>query len=409
MSDTARHHCPRAIEARQPTGSSLTGPLLACALLAWSVGGHAQVDIVPLVTTQFERSSNESPARDETFRSDLLRLTFGFEADYLFGQQQLFLDAAYGTVTYDGLPDFGDDEYAFRGGMQWVIGRYLDGTLEALQLKQVPTFFDSLVEGNTIEEERRLTANVNAQIAQHWRVETAAISRSLDTPIVEIADFGLRETINRVGLRYLTTSKLSFGLEYEDIDGNFRNAPELATYTQRTPAAFLQYAVTDLHNLRLRLGRTERQQADEVQQPSEETTGDFAIERILTGTTSVNVQGSRAIENYFGPDAGAFAVVDRWNAGLNWQVTGKSRIYADYGQTRTEFLGDGVAGQVVTGRIDRASSINVSVESKTFRWLTTELYLQLDDVNSNIDRFTYDGVLVGLKLEARWLEIRADD
>ena len=387
-------------QAERPTAlATALATTLAVAILAWSAPGHAQLEFVPLAMTQLERSSYESTALENNYRSNLLRATVGFEADYLFSRQQLFLDASYGKVSYDSLGEFGDDEYNFRGGMEWLIGRYLDGTLEAVLDKQVPSI-SSVVEGNSIEEERRLTALTNAQLAQRWRLETAAISRSLDTPILEISNFGLRETIKRVGLRYLTTSRLSFGAEYEDIDGNFRNAPELAEYTQRTPSAFLEYAVTDLHTVRLKLGRTERDQTDEPK-PYKETTGYASIERILTGKTAVNLQVSREIENYFGAEAGAFALVDTWIAGVNWKATGTSTLYVSYGETRTEFLGNSVAGLATTGRVDDDSSINVSLKNKTLPWLTSELYLEINDVHSNIEIFSYDSVVFGLKFEAR--------
>lgn len=377
--------------------------LLAMTGLVWSGTARAQFEIVPLAELQLEHSVNEAVDPPDTFRSDLVRLLVGFEADWLVSRQQLFLDAKYGSVSYDGLPDFGDDEYEFRGGMNWLLRDRLDGLLEALDQKRVPSFTDVLLKGNTVEEERRLTGTLNAQLLRRLRLETAAISRNLDTPIVDIRDFGLRETINQAGLRLQVAQRVSLGGEYENIDGNFRNAAGLGAYTQTTPAVFLDYQETDLQTLRFKLGWTERDQEGEPE-PYEETTGAFSVERALSGKTSVNAQGSRDIDNYFGADAGAFALVDSWNVGITWQATGKSSLYLDYGQSRTEFLGDGVAGTAVTGRVDRSSAVNLSLENDTYAWLLTEIYVRLDDVNSNIDRYTYDGFVIGVKFEARLLQ-----
>ena len=390
---------------------------LLVTILSVPAPAEAQVDIVPFASTQYEHGINKATDIGDRFTSDLLRLTVGADSKYLFGRQQLFLDASYGNVSYNGLPESGDKEYAFRTGAQWLLGRYLDGTIEALDQKQVPSFIDSRVEGTSIQEERRLTAAVNATIAQHWRVETTAISRNLDTPIIDVANFGFRDTTIRGGLHYEASSRLSLGAEYESSDGRFRNSGDaaLVPYRQRTPAGTLKYAVDELGSVQLRIGKTERKLENELE-TFREYTGDIGVERILTGKTSVNFQARRRIDNFFGTDAGAFALIDTWNAGINWKATGKSTVYLDIGQSRRNFLSDGLGQLLVTkGRTDRTSSIYLNLDNESLAWLKTGVYLKFDDVNSNktpvlnegsLVGFSFEGFLVGLKFEARFLEAR---
>lgn len=419
MNKLEHRNCPGATKA------------FFAAIVGLSATANAQVEIVPFATTQFEHGDNKITDIDEQSTSDFLRLTVGIDSKYSFGRQKLFLDAAYGNVSYNGLPESGDKEYAFRTGAQWLLGRYLDGTVEALDQKQVPSFIDSRVKGNSIQEERRLTAAINGQLSQRWRVETTAISRNLDTPIIEFENFGFRDTTTRAGLRYEASTRLSLGAEYENSDGRFRNSgsPGLVPYTQRTPAGTIKYGANELGSVQLRLGRTERKQENEPE-AFREYSGDISIERVLTGKTSVNFQARRRIDNFFGTEAGAFALIDTWNAGINWKATGKSTLYLDIGQSRKEFLSDGVGKlprtdelAVTKGRIDRTRSIYLNLDNETLPWLTTSVYVKYDVVNSNklpvdpppggvpvVDPppigFDFEGFLVGLKFEARFLEER---
>lgn len=388
-------HCKGMPESRHPT--RIAGS--AAVVLLASSAVEARIDVVPFGFVQYEYTNVEQEISGR-YESDMVRLRAGFEATYSQSRQQFYLDAAIGSVTYDFVPDFEQLEHGIRGGLKWALGRRLDGVIEGANVEQQPSVWDRLFIGDAVTSENRILGAVNFQMGNHLRFETEALLRELETPIEGNVGLGLDENTYLGALVWQTDGRFRFGAEYRFTDGEFINAPQLATYEQSTPAGFVRYATPDIDAGFLKVGYTTREQAGDPQ-PYEEPTGNFWYQRRLTGKTSLNLQARRSIDNYVGPDSGAFALVTSWNIGGSWYSSDRYVLYGDFGSIDTKFLGDGIAGSAVTGRHDTSWTTNLSFEHKTLRWLTSTLYFRYDDVVSNYSRYMFAGYLIGLKFEVR--------
>jgi hypothetical protein len=373
----------------------------AAVLVLLPLTSQADADIRPVAITQYEWTSVSTGPTGNSFDNNLLRLAAGFESVYSVRQQRLFLDALYGNVSNGEDIDFGNDEYRLRTGIDWQAGRRLRGQAEAYGFKQVPSVPNVLVAGGGVQEERRLTATAEADTAaERFAAFGDVIHRNLDSPIRNFADLGVRESSGRGGAEYRNPNGFAVGGEWTSTDGRFRGDPGAVDYTQRTAAGTLRYRRPESFAIDAEVGRTERDQSGEPE-PFKVRSGRIALEQVLTAKTAVNVQGTRRIDNFFGPDTATSAAISTWNTGVNWKATETLTVYVDYGQTRIEFLGATVAGPDLAGRKDRASTITVNLRSEARAWLTTELYLRIDDVSSNFEEYAFDGVLLGVKLLAR--------
>lgn len=399
-------------------GRLATAGLLAATLIAPGAA-RAGVDWTPYAVAQYERGHNdvEDPADLEppqtgkapsSYTQDLVRLAGGLRADYRSSLQRVQLDARGGTVSYDKLEDIGSDsEYRLSALAELVFGDDWSATAQALTEDRVTSLNEDLV-GAGIDAQRRLDGALRWQPLRKLALEVGGGAHDLDTPVRQDPDFGLREDVAFGSARLLATDTMSVGVGYEEIEGDFRGSivGTGADYRQETPYALFQsYGLEGGPTLDVRLGRSERRQ-EGIAETFEETTGAATLGWPITGKTTVNLRYSRNFENYFGVDAGGFGLVSRANAGIEWQLTGKTRLYADVGTARTEFLGQFTLGLAQPGRRDRYSSAAVKLSWIALPWLRVRLLGRLDTQESNLrdEGLNFDGQVLRLSLEARLWE-----
>jgi hypothetical protein len=380
---------------------------LILAFLAAPHAAMAQLTLDPYATAHIEHDSNVFLVPNSAFQlmergfttlgdSDA-KLVAGLDSVYLWSLQSLTADFEVRRLDYFHFTDLDHNEYLGDLRLDWKLGTVVDGVLHVRQERSAPSFASNDALGLTLNTARNADAKVNLKITPDWRLEAGAVYSKLEAPLQFYPDFVDREVGTLLGIKYLGVANLSYGFEFEHIDGDFKNAPEVGPYTQNSGEFKANYVVSGLTKLNAGIGYTRR-----VQSGNEGTasgvTGEFGYNRQLTGKTSLNVQVIRAVNSYVA--AGGSEIDTTASVGVIWQATYKIGVNLDGSYTHSTFIGQAIPNSVANGRVDHDKAASLSVKYQAFRKLQVRGYLKWQSRSSVVDIYDFNDTIVGV--EAQW-------
>jgi len=364
---------------------------------------------LPYASEQYEHNSNvfalpnsaaAFAANGDTRLSDSdLRTIVGFEEDYLWDRQRLYSTLEGRYFKYDHFAELSHYEYLAKAGLDWKLLSAFDGTFLGSFERYMASFANRDTQtALAINLERHAIGKFNFHLSPEWRLETGVDHHDLDAPVQGFPHYGLAETTGLASLKYLGFSNLTYGISADYIDGKFRNAPLVGTYTQTDVALTAAYAATGLSSFDGSVGHTQRDQGLNQGNISA-ITGKVGYLRRFSGKTSIQVNYMRAVNSYIG--AGGSELDSTASLTLNYQPTYKTGMSIGFQEVWSDFTGQTIPGVNVLGRRDRSPAATFKLNYQARRWLLIQPYANYQRRTSSDGFFSYSGTIIGIQVLAK--------
>jgi hypothetical protein len=383
--------------------------LIAAALLQVPWSCLAAVTVVTSATASYQYNSNvfdlqggyPVPGTSDYQHADRL-YTYGAALDMndLWDQQKLFALLSTTNFRYDNFTQLDHNEYNLDGGLNWKLGRTLDGTLEVLRNRTMVPFTSVANAQFVLQTEQRESATIGFDISPDWRVEGSGRYRTIDQSYLVGPNIDLSESFGQVALKYIGLAGLTSGLSGGYVIGNYNGASAASnpSYRQTNVALVATYEPTGRSILNGALGYSDRTSGSDVNSISG-FTGEFDYTNQLTGKTSMQVQLSRVINSYIAnvsSEIDSIAVLD-----VRWQATYKIRVVGGYSWTYRSLPGQGNAPEG-SDRIDRLQYASIKIEYEPLPWLSIRPFVNVQTRSSNFIGGNFNATGYGLYFTVQW-------
>jgi hypothetical protein len=360
-------------------------------------------------TARYEYNSNvfdlqsgfPVPGTTDFKRSDSL-YTYGaaFDGKYLWDQQNLFATLSTTNFRYNSFTQLNHNEYNVDGGLNWKLGRIVDGTLEVLRDRTMVAFTNVQNAQFILQTEQRESAKIGVAVTPDWRVEGSGYYRTIDQAFMGSPNIDLSESTGQAALKYLGVAGLSAGLSGTYSSGNYTGASAALnpSYTQTNIALVATYEPTGRSTFNGALGYSDRTSAS-AQNHVSGFTGELDYTSQITGKTSVQAALSRVINSYI---ANVSSEIDSI-AALNvlWQATYRFGVLAGYNWTYRELPGQGNAPPG-SDRIDRLQYASIKFDYEPLKWLAIKPYINFQTRSSNFVGGNFNATVFGVYFTALW-------
>ena len=376
---------------------------LAVALLQLPWPCKAAVDIFPSATVRYEYDTNvfdlqrgyPVPGTSDLQHSDSL-FTYGaaLDADYLWDQQKLFAILSTTEFHYDHFGQLDHNEYNFDGGLNWKLGRILDGALEVQRDRIMVAFTNVNNAQFVLQTEQRESAKVGVELTPDWRLEGNGYYRTVDQVLMGAPNLDLNESLGQLALKYVGRAGLTSGLSGGYVTGDYTGASAASnpSYRQTNVALVATYEPTGRSTLNGALGYSDRTSSSALNEISG-FTGEIDYQNQLTGKTSMQLQLSRTINSYISNVSSEIDGIAALN--VRWQATYKIGVLAGYSWTNRELPGQGNA-PIGSDRVDHLQYASIKVDYEPFRWLSIKPYINLQTRSSNFIGGNFNATVYGV-------------
>jgi hypothetical protein len=338
---------------------------------------------------------NAGPTRGDT----LLMVGAGFDSNYSFGNQRMAVAGSASRLTYQQLDDLDHSEYVLSAATDWRVLRVVGGSLGYQVEHRVASVLEFDNADLLLETERIGKAALTIAVTPDWELGGDFKHRKDDSPRDGFPYFSVTETTVGAALRYAGTSGWSTALDAQRLEGRTKGVtgPFAVPYTQQHVGVSTQYDARGLYELALGVGYARRTQ--EAVQDVKAVTGTFGYTRVLTGKTSVSVHYDRAVETYLtNTNAQLSSGV---TLGLTWNPTVKTSLAVSYVWQRSDFPGLSSDNVADGDRQDRYRLTTIEIKYHLADSLLLNPYARYQARHSTVERFTFDGTVFGLRLEAK--------
>ena len=383
--------------------------LIAAVLLQAPWPCLAAVSVDASATARYEYNSNvydlqggyAVPGTTDYQHSDRL-YTYGaaLNANYLWDQQKLFAVLSTTNFRYDQFTQLDHNEYYLDGGLNWKLGRELDGTLEVLRNRTMVAFTNVQNAQFVLQTEQRESAKVGFGISPDWRVEGSGYYRTVDQSFFGAPNIDLEESFGQMAVKYMGLAGLTSGLSASYAVGNYTGASAASnpSYRQTGAALVATYEPTGRSKFNGAVGYSDRTSGSSANAISG-FTGELDYTNQLTGKTSMQVQLSRLINSYIANVSSEIDSIAALN--VRWQATYKILVVGAYSWTYRDLPGQGNA-PVGSERIDRLQYTSLGVEYEPVRWLSIRPYINVQTRSSNFIGGNFNATAYGLYFTVKW-------
>jgi Putative beta-barrel porin 2 len=328
--------------------------------------------------------------------------TYGaaLDANYLWDQQKLFAVLSTTNFRYDHFTQLDHNEYNLDGGLNWKLGRTLDGTLEVLRNRAMVAFTNVENAQFVLQTQQRESAKIGYAFMPEWRIEGSGYYQTIDQTFFGAPDVNLRESFGQAALKYVGVAGLTSGLSAGYYVGNYTGASAAfnPSYRQTTIALVATYEPTGRSLYNAALGYSDRTSGSSVNSISG-FTGEIDYTNQLTGKTSMQLQLSRAINSYVANVSSEIDSIAALN--VRWQATYKTRVVGGYSWTYRDLPGQGTS-PIGSERIDRLQYATLKVEYEPVRWLSIRPYINVQTRSSNFIGGNFNATAYGLYFTVQW-------
>jgi hypothetical protein len=357
---------------------------------------------------------------DTTFGDTVENYIAGMDAGFDLGQDRLGLTAEATRDNYSHFSQLDHYEYRLRANLDWRLGPVVDGALTYSESHYMEPFTDTLSEQLLLDTERTTGLMVRVLLNPRWRLDLNPELHELDSPLPGFPGFRLHEQEDSATLDYLGFGKLTSGLQFGYIHGQYEQIIEATRYDQSTVGLTSDYKVTGLSTFGTDVGyskrTTEPNPAGSITEPAgspiaaayagytgaigkiSSFTGTLRYRREITGKTSANLSLFRRLDSYA---AGANPEVSTGGElGLEWKPDVRFVVEARYRMAHESIQG-GLLLAGVTNRSDRRNSADFAVSYTAFNWLTIRSYASWDKTTSSFALGNYSDTMVGIEFTGR--------
>lgn len=381
--------------------------IVACVI--WPGFADAEFAAVPEGSIRYEYNSNifavppGDPllvAQGDLQRSDTTStLVGGVVFNGTWGLQKLTAKFEGREVYYGHYTQLNHSEYLGDLDFHWTFNSRLDGDFDVRRDHSMAAFMDRETTQLEVDTTQDAIANLNFKFASDFRLEAGFTNHDVETPLQGYPDAKVLENTQRLAVRYLGVSNLSFGIEGSRLEGRFSGSIDPSTYDQDNEDFVFTYAAGSFSKINGSIGYSSRK--DDISNVTTSgVTGAIGFSRQLTGKTSINGEVRRAINIFV---VGGGSEIDTSESlGANWEATSHITVTGNVGHIHSVYGQQAVTDMVDEGRTDQYSFVSLSVSYQIFRWLSLRPYGRYETRHSNKAEFTYDGSIVGVELRGQY-------
>jgi hypothetical protein len=384
-----------------------------CAALAarviWPSLALAQFTAVPQGSIRYEYNSNifavppGDPllvAQGDLTRGDTTGTYIGGVAfSDTWGLQKLTADIEGREIYYNHYTRLDHSEYLGYVDFHWTLDSRLDGNFDVRRDHSMAQFMNRESTQLEVDTNQDATANLNFKFAADFRLEAGILNHDAQTPLPGYPNASILENTERLALRYLGVSNLTYGIEVSRLEGRFSDSVDPSTYNQDNADFVFSYGVGSFSKLNGSIGYSDRK-SDATDGSTSGITGSIGFSRQLTGKTSITGEVRRAINIYV--VGGGTEIDTSANLGATWAATSHITVTANVSHTHSAYGQQAVTDPEDAGRSDQYSAVNLSVSYQILRWLSLRPYGRYENRHSNKAEFTYDGSIIGIELHGQY-------
>jgi hypothetical protein len=380
-------------------------PLLLCLISCHAA--HAEFDLVPHVSVQYENNSNIfavpdsravlAPDGTPTLDDSTLNYIAGLAINYNASHQKFYVSGEWRRIDYDTFTQFDHDEYTYAAGLDWKLTHLFDGVLSARQDRTMESYADIAVTQLILNTRSDINGQFNINLGSHWRTELVYDTSDLKAPLPTAPDYGQKEWVGTGRIKYLTATGLALGIEeiYEESEVVGTNEDiNIRTTTSNFVAT---YAATERFQLNASVGKAVQHRI-ETGDDDPSTVWDVAIVHQMTGKTSFTLN---FYQRYVANAAAASTEVNTGGtAQINWKATGKIEVSVSYTDQSTRFPLPYIDNTIDPNRKDDDRISQLTVNYFPLSWLDIRPYYIYEQRDSSDSRLSYEATKVGLVLLA---------
>ena len=379
------------------------------AWVIWPSVAAADFTAVPQGSIRYEHNSNifaVSPgdpllvAQGDSTRGDSTETyQVGVALNGAWGLQRLTANVEGREITYGHYTRLNHSEYLGDVDFHWTLDSRLDGNFDIHRDHSMAQFMNRESTQLEVDTNQDARANLNFKFAADFRLEAGIVNHDTHSPLPGFPNAAIIENTERLALRYLGVSNLTYGIEASRLEGKFSDSVSPSTYTQDNADFVFSYSVGSFSKVNGSIGYSDRK-SDAAVSTNSGITGSIGFSRQLTGKTSITGQLSRLINTYV--VGGGTEIDTSANLGANWAATSHITVTANVSHTHSAYGQQATSDVVDAGRSDQYSAVNLSVSYQILRWLSLRPYGRYETRHSNKAQFTYDGSIVGIELHGQY-------
>ena len=385
----------------------------SCAAIAasiiWPSFAAAEFTAVPQGSIRYEYNSNifavppDDPlliAQGDLTRGDTIVTYIGGAAlNGAWGLQKLTATIEGREIYYNHYTRLNHSEYLGDVDFHWTLDSALDGNFDVRRDHSMAAFMNRESTELEVDTSQDATANLNFKFLSDFRLEAGILNHNAETPLPGFPNADILENTERLALRYLGVSNLSYGIEVSRLEGRFNASVDPSKYTQDNGDFVFSYGAGSFSKLNGSIGYSSRKD-DATDSTTSGITGSVGFSRQLTGKTSITGEVRRAINIYV--VGGGTEIDTSANLGAIWAATSHITVTANVAHIHSAYGQQAASDPDDAGRSDQYSAVNLSVSYQILRWLSVRPYGRYENRHSNRGEFTYDGSVIGIELHGQY-------
>jgi hypothetical protein len=324
----------------------------------------------------------------------IARAVAGVALNYEFGRGQRLRATVEGRqATYLHFDRLNHSEYLLGAGFDWRVSDTFDGSVDARAERRMVPFTERGTSDLTLERERNASARAGMLVTPEWRLEGAASSRVLDTPLPEAPEFELRESAARASVSYLGVDKLAVGFLAEVIEGSYRRVANARDFQQQTGAIVARYTISGLSRASAEVGLTHRDDPLGPRDGISALTGEIGFSRTISGKTEVAAKAFRHVRSDL--RGAGFVAESGFKLDGVWKVTAKTTGTLAYEWVRSDYQ---YAGPETGGtRNDTRQAIELQFTWQALPWLAVRAHTAYQRRDADSAALRFDGERIGIE------------
>jgi exopolysaccharide biosynthesis operon protein EpsL len=326
-------------------------------------------------------------------------LGVGLKFDKRYGLQRLRADVEANTYKYQDNSDLDYSTVNYALAWDWQFTPRFHGVLSAdrRQYREVNTDPVALVNRVGKRTERTEVAEGIYELGAAVRLLAGVSHSSADSSVGTSWDASPSVRSARVGVGYELPSGASIYARFRRGDGDYTAATvgsAFGDFREKESDVVVKWPLTGKTSLEARLGHLERNHSSAPQLDFSGMVGNAGVNWNITGKTRLAAGFSRDL-TASGLATGGHVQSNRFYIGPVWNATAQVAVNARYDRVRREWKGIS-PGAGDFGRHETIQAVSAGVDWEPRRWLTLTTYVRNERLKSTTLNAGYRSTTIGL-------------
>lgn len=347
--------------------------------------------------------SDPSILPPESLEDYVNRASAGLRLRLDASRQVFHADLRIDDVRYDR-----NDDLNYTGGnaqvaWDWQAGSNWSGKLNGQYDRSQASLANYRFFNKDIVDTALYGLEVRYAIGSRWRLLAAGAGADTDHSAQLRSVENFESVTGRGGLEYETPAGNLFALEYRYTDADFPVAESLAGaprgYTERVPGVRMEYAFTEITQLRARAGYLERDYQDPTSGDYSGEIWDVVLHWAPRSKLYVDFKAWHELKAYADAESDYF-VADGGSITPTWEPTTKITVAAAFSYEKQDYIGVSLlAPPIEGGREDEAQAAQLTFDYTPRDLLSIGLAYRWTDRESNREFRGYDDNVASVQVK----------